>query len=1084
MAIDWPLPLWQVLREELAELRPDQPLDAPRAPEEVDPSFAPERRPIEVRRHQELRPGLRMRLNLDPDNLLAEVDGRLAQPDLWKSFRDIPESRWVAEQRPEQLEGRDVRRLNRYLLERAFPGAFHPIDDRSLSTVISGLHAAELSALCFSGGGIRSATFGLGVVQALASQGLLDKFDYLSTVSGGGYLGGWLDAWAYHDRDGLEGVIGQLTEPTGSKIEPEPDPIFYLRNFSNYLTPQKGLFSIDTWTLVGIYLRNLSLNWTIILPLLMALLALPFSVLAFVDRTQLLAASGTLHAIGATRRWIPHQGLSFWAAVALLGFATGYEGITRPGNLEDFQRARLYRYVPKGTFGFCTCFLLPLCASFLLLLRYLSHAAPVELLTPPVSHFLYHRLHHRGRELEWFPMFARHRHAIRNLACPDLLRRRFAIGAPPLRDFLIYGVAAALLGWVAHFGFTRKPPWDELIAGQGDDARWARYLVAVNRKLYLADLIVLVLSGLAGGSLLYEIWDLAWASARNPSPRVFILFAPTMIMAVFLATATAFIAFSSSWTDDDDREFWARMGAWMLIVAAGWFALAGLALFTPLAVKTFPTWGPWIWGAITTITGLISTLLSWSRKTPAQNRSAGSGLAFSLGLPIVAGIAIVGVLAGLAMMNAFVLGGAESVIETASWRPIDSIAACGISMPMAVGYLASLIGVSFVMGLFVDVNSFSLHGMYRNRLIRAYLGASRGKGERKPNPFTGFDPTDNLAMTELWPKQPRKLLPVVNISLNLVEPVAEKLAWQERKAESFTVTPLHSGNFRSGYRRSSEYGGQSFALRRYKFYRGPIHSISLGTATAVSGAAVSPNMGYVSSPVLTFLLTLFNVRLGWWLGNPGPAGNGPYWRLARPRHAMMRMLDEALGRTTDHHRYVYLSDGGHFENLGLYEMVLRRCHTIVVIDADEDKDFTFQNLGNAIRKIRIDLGIDIKFCDFPDFRKRQRGPRPTVYCAVGCIRYRGIDGSAAPDGRLIYVKPTIRGDEPADVLNYESSHPDFPHQTTADQWFSESQFESYRALGRREMTTILAGEVPGDPLSVAYLEASSILSKLRSQAQT
>jgi len=97
-------------------------------------------------------------------------------------------------------------------------------------------------------------------VQSLARAALLDKFDYLSTVSGGGYLGGWLAAWTHWNKDGLAGVVSELNSASASKLETEPDAVFYLRNFSNYLTPQTGLFSADSWTLGAIYLRNLLLQ--------------------------------------------------------------------------------------------------------------------------------------------------------------------------------------------------------------------------------------------------------------------------------------------------------------------------------------------------------------------------------------------------------------------------------------------------------------------------------------------------------------------------------------------------------------------------------------------------------------------------------------------------------------------------------------------------------------------------------------------------------------------------------------------------------------------------------------------------------
>src|SRR5262249_33086044 len=127
----------------------------------------------------------------------------------------------------------------------------------------------------------------------------------------------------------------------------------------------------------------------------------------------------------------------------------------------------------------------------------------------------------------------------------------------------------------------------------------------------------------------------------------------------------------------------------------------------------------------------------------------------------------------------------------------------------------------------------------------------------------------------------------------------------------------------------------------------------------ISGAAVSPNMGYYSSTFVTFLLTLFNLRMGWWLGNPGKAGQDTFNR-AGPALAARPIIAETLGLTDDEHPYVYLSDGGHFENLALYEMVLRRCKLILVSDGGADETFGFEGLGNAVSKVRVDLGVPIE----------------------------------------------------------------------------------------------------------------------------
>jgi len=498
----------------------------------------------------------------------------------------------------------------------------------------------------------------------------------------------------------------------------------------------------------------------------------------------------------------------------------------------------------------------------------------------------------------------------------------------------------------------------------------------------------------------------------------------------------------------------------------------------------------------------------------------------------------------------------KDTLEAAKIAHMNVLHYTSLSLVLALGLGLLLLGrlVSRLMNL----NIFSLHAGYRNRLIRAFLGASRPDHERKPNPFTGFDPADNLSMHELraglfresdftdsvaladallnsksgsqnndsaakstdnaalvaavskclndndllrnvervpdrvtpstrllaalrkdlngalqYPEfhkclaqmslasemppdesyisqnrraleiafpnliRPKesvedyRLMPVINTTLNLVG--GDNLAWQQRKAEPFSVTPLHAGCFRLGYRDSRLYGGSG--------------GISIGTAAAISGAAASSNMGYyTTSPVLSLVLTFFNVRLGWWLGNPGPAGHDTFQRRS-PKYSVQPILDEAFGLTDDRNEYVYLTDGGHFENLGFYEMVLRRCHVIVVSDAAADGDYHFGDLGNAIRKVRIDLGVPIEFTALPIYAGPPDEPNKGMYWAVGKIRYSCIDGPGVQDGLLLYIKPSVYGNEPRDVLEYKKSHPTFPHQSTADQFFDEPQFESYRILG-------------------------------------
>jgi hypothetical protein len=248
------------------------------------------------------------------------------------------------------------------------------------------------------------------------------------------------------------------------------------------------------------------------------------------------------------------------------------------------------------------------------------------------------------------------------------------------------------------------------------------------------------------------------------------------------------------------------------------------------------------------------------------------------------------------------------------------------------------------------------------------------------------------------------------------------------------MSPLFCGSWLEGYRKSTEYGGPG--------------GLTVGTAVTISGAAANPNMGYSSSPVLGFLMAMFNVRLGAWLGNTNCHGDDTYTHPG-PRQAIEPLFAEMFGLTNSERGYVNLSDGGHFDNLGLYEIVLRRCRYVLLSDAGQDGTFSFEDLGNSIRKIRIDFGINIIF------EKIQILPntpeKEGLCCATARIRYSDVDGTpAANDGLLVYIKPTIRGrgaQVPYDIYSYSRGSSAFPHEPTSDQWFSESQFESYRALG-------------------------------------
>ncbi len=275
---------------------------------------------------------------------------------------------------------------------------------------------------------------------------------------------------------------------------------------------------------------------------------------------------------------------------------------------------------------------------------------------------------------------------------------------------------------------------------------------------------------------------------------------------------------------------------------------------------------------------------------------------------------------------------------------------------------------------------------------------------------------------------------LVNTAVNLSK--TKKLAWQERKAAAFLISPGYSG-FETSMEDDEHADGGSYRPT-YLFASKPT-PLSLGDAMAMSGAAANPSMGYHSRRAYAVLLALFNVRLGKWVGNPRVDTT---WQKSSPVFALWYLLKEAFNSTSDEDGYLQLSDGGHFDNLGLYTLVKRRCRYIVCCDAGADGDFEFEDLGNAIRKCRIDLRADIEI-DVNSIRGDNGTDTGRVACAVGKIFYRKENRV----GTLVYIKPCKSFGLPTDVVNYALIHSSFPHQTTGDQSFSESQFESYRALG-------------------------------------
>ncbi|MDQ2658797.1 MAG: patatin-like phospholipase family protein [Verrucomicrobiota bacterium] len=875
-----------------------------------------------------------------------------------------------------------------------------------LAAVQAQLHRAERSAICLSGGGIRSATFALGVVQALAKRGLLTRFDYLSTVSGGGYLGGWLSAWIKNAGD-LEtvarGLNKDLRTSDDTTRDPESEPIRHLRRYSNYLTPKLGFFSSDTWTLIATVLRNIFLNWLMLIPILAGVLMIPrvFASLATREATTL---GLTAYVLGLAM---------FYKLMATTYSALDLPAWRKLGDAKDAPES----HATDG--GYTWFFLIPAMLTSLLV------------------------------SLGWFWFVG---------SFPDDAKSFDSWTSPRGAWVFVYAVVAASFP---------AGPIAMLLRRHRLVGTWREPLA-------------MLATGVVGGAALWWVLRSLFANLVpyqfNALVINYLCFAPSLVMLIFLLMNFIYVVTFSRSTHTEDREWWARSAGWLLVVAFAWALVSSLVLWGPIGLQGLLQDRRWIKTVVAALggaTGICTALLGYSPLSAAKKKEDSSGISWlAVGAIIFILFLLVAVSFATSWLEAKIFGVPTTAPTPKDYRlPVDYRAFYSAIVVQMEVWKILVLGVSFcaaglLVGFLVNVNQFSLHAMYKARLTRAYLGASRANRGRAPHWFTGFDSADKIGMHELAGSVPRKLFHVVNIALNLVS--GKELAWQERKAQSFTVSPLHSGSWLGGYRAS-------------RFYDG---GIELGTAITISGAAANPNMGYHSSPLVAILMTLFNVRLGWWAGNPSTAGEKTWFRKG-PRHAALPLLAEAFGYTTSDFQDVNLSDGGHFENLGLYEMILRRCQRIVVIDAGRDTDYVFEDLGNALRKIRVDFGIRIEIG--VSFLEPNEKKTHLARCVTGQIRYDEVD-AGAPIGKLIYIKPLLQNNEPVDVQNYAAAHPGFPHETTGDQWFSESQLESYRMLGFHTMNEIVQGgkEAPTMDEFFAQVEAQSaeIAANLKKQEVT
>ena len=321
-------------------------------------------------------------------------------------------------------------------------------------------------------------------------------------------------------------------------------------------------------------------------------------------------------------------------------------------------------------------------------------------------------------------------------------------------------------------------------------------------------------------------------------------------------------------------------------------------------------------------------------------------------------------------------------------------------------------------------NRTGMHAFYRSRISRTFLGASNYLSRKSSNRETGDQAQDDFPMSELNSQQPIQL---VCCAAN--DTAGNLLAGLYRGAQSAVLSGL----------------GVAVGRRWFAWPPKAKETITLGAALTASGAAFNSLMGaktveYGASS--SFVLAALNLRLGLWI-SPLRAGAG--WAPAG-----YLFFAELLGYSKATGSTYHLSDGGHFDNTASYELIRRHCRYIVVADCGADPNLLFDDLGNLVRRVREDFGVEVAI-DISPLRKKSSTGRSRRHAIVGKIQY--------PDqtqGVIVLVKPTLVGDEPTDVLQYSHRNTGFPHEPTTNQFYDEKQWESYRRLGEHSGQVLCA----------------------------
>lgn len=891
----------------------------------------------------------------------------------------------------------------------------------------------NLTGLCISGGGVRSATLGLGLFQAFIKKGILKKFDYLSTVSGGGYIGSCLSSLMSREPENMEKYSTEpnknlrfKTQDVGLDEQDSPfvglrydyeyktlentelsakHQLLHLRRYGEYLTPRKGLFSWDVSRAVGALFGGVFINVVLFFLALGSVVLVHHALFAGMSDGHFIFDLQSPQEVYNLEHEGAHTVKEYYEPSSVWDKKTAMEQVGEWYTNQLHPQFYLIYRAAQNQMGLVAAFIL---LGFLLGWLFIFYARRIPYLVAKMEQ---DEAAFHNPEKDTFHERPGGDDLLRHISWPFV--RRFTLAAYLLGPFLSY-VAAIVLAQ------TNELP--------GRD-----YFVMLALPLCYA--VGLFLSVHLFISLFYIN-----NAPERVSGRLYRSFYTGMQGATFLGVLVSFLFPVITVLLFGGHSLVVRLLFSFLPVAIAYY-------FTMQTLGGKSGGGNWLSG------------ITRQLQMPLLN----------LSILLFVGMALASVSTVLFNIERMWAVEPQSCLVVSLW----TLLLCGT--------------LTVLFGFAANSNDISLHYFYRDRLSEAYLRtegrvafpetATEGKPKEPVRVQSKelFDVTlrnhENLRLSELGEDNFKGPYHIIVSALNLQG--SHDLAKKTLKSDHFIFSKYFIGSRTTGYSRTDKYrdGGTK-----------------LNTAMAISAAAVASGMGLMSFAASNFYMTLLNLRTGYWIENPWylhkeakekeleargikvkrtffewlteKTRRFPYW--------LFYLSREFTGVLSANTRRVYVSDGGHTgDNLGMLPLVQRRCHNIVVADFEEDGHFSFGSFNQAVRlaKAIYNADIEINLKPLLPVKTEEGLLYSPASVAVGKILYPATAHLPALEGQIVYLKssvsllqevsgisekdtpPLMTEPAPVFVLNYFKNNPTFPHQSTADQYFDEVQFEAYRMLG-------------------------------------